>query len=168
MLNDLQNSVISAVLLVMVVVISALGVRSGLLSGHRYSGSFLTALLTLFLIDVSLNIVVLFSLILAVGMLVDGAIVVTEFAERKLSERVPGIRPTCRRRHGYNTDHCFDRDDAGGFLTAGVLARRRREFMKYLPMTVLITLIASLLMALIFVPTIGAVIGKKTEIVSGP
>jgi multidrug efflux pump len=51
-------------------------------------GSFLTALLLLYLLEVSLNIVVLFSLILAVGMLVDGAIVVTEFADRKLSEGV--------------------------------------------------------------------------------
>ena len=165
MLNDLQNSVISAVLLVMVVVISALGVRSGLLVGIAIPGSFLTALLTLFLIDVSLNIVVLFSLILAVGMLVDGAIVVTEFAERKLSEGVP-------RHQAYL--------QASARMAAPIIASTATtlaaflplvfwpgvvgEFMKYLPMTVLITLIASLLMALIFVPTIGALIGKKTAI----
>ncbi|MGE4647444.1 MAG: efflux RND transporter permease subunit, partial [Arenicellales bacterium] len=85
MLSDLQNSVLSAVILVMVVVIAALGVRSGALVGMAIPGSFLTALLLLYLLEVSLNIVVLFSLILAVGMLVDGAIVVTEFADRRLS-----------------------------------------------------------------------------------
>ena len=165
MLNDLQNSVISAVLLVMVVVISALGVRSGLLVGIAIPGSFLAALLTLFLIDVSLNIVVLFSLILAVGMLVDGAIVVTEFAERKLSEGIPRHRAYLQ---------------ASARMAAPIIASTATtlaaflplvfwpgivgEFMKYLPMTVLITLSASLLMALIFVPTIGALIGKKSAI----
>jgi len=165
MLNELQNSVISAVLLVMVVVISALGVRSGLLVGIAIPGSFLAALLTLFLIDVSLNIVVLFSLILAVGMLVDGAIVVTEFAERKLSEGVPRHRAYLQ---------------ASARMAAPIIASTATtlaaflplvfwpgvvgEFMKYLPMTVLITLTASLLMALIFVPTIGALIGKKSAI----
>jgi multidrug efflux pump len=165
MLNELQNSVISAVILVMVVVISALGVRSGLLVGIAIPGSFLAALLTLFLLNVSLNIVVLFSLILAVGMLVDGAIVVTEFADRKLSEGLPRHRAYLQ---------------ASGRMAAPIIASTATtlaaflplvfwpgvvgEFMKYLPMTVLITLIASLLMALIFVPTIGALIGKKTVI----
>ena len=165
MLNDLQNSVISAVILVMVVVISTLGVRSGLLVGIAIPGSFLTALLTLFLLDVSLNIVVLFSLILAVGMLVDGAIVVVEFADRKLSEGLP-------RRRAYL--------QASGRMAAPIIASTATtlaaflplvfwpgvvgEFMKFLPMTVLITLIASLLMALIFVPTVGSLIGKKTTI----
>ena len=165
MLNELQNSVISAVILVMVVVISALGVRSGLLVGIAIPGSFLAALLTLFLLGVSLNIVVLFSLILAVGMLVDGAIVVTEFADRKLSEGLP-------RRRAYL--------QASGRMAAPIIASTATtlaaflplvfwpgvvgEFMKYLPMTVLITLIASLLMALIFVPTIGGLIGKKAVI----
>ena len=165
MLNDLQNSVISAVILVMVVVISTLGVRSGLLVGIAIPGSFLTALLTLFLLDVSLNIVVLFSLILAVGMLVDGAIVVVEFADRKLSEGLP-------RRRAYL--------QASGRMAAPIIASTATtlaaflplvfwpgvvgEFMKFLPMTVLIMLIASLLMALIFVPTVGSLIGKKTTI----
>jgi len=165
MLNELQNSVISAVILVMVVVISALGVRSGLLVGIAIPGSFLTALLTLFLLDVSLNIVVLFSLILAVGMLVDGAIVVTEFADRKLSEGLS-------RHQAYL--------QASGRMAPPIIASTATtlaaflplvfwpgvvgEFMKYLPMTVLITLIASLLMALVFVPTIGGLIGKKTTI----
>ena len=77
MLNDLQNSVVSAVILVMVVVIAALGIRSAGLVGIAIPGSFLTALLVLFVLDISLNMVVLFSLILAVGMLVDGAIAVS-------------------------------------------------------------------------------------------
>ena len=167
MLSDLQNSVLSAVILVMVVVIAVLGVRSGALVGIAIPGSFLTALLLLYLLEVSLNIVVLFSLILAVGMLVDGAIVVTEFADRRLSEAVP-------RRQAYL--------QASQRMAAPIIASTATtlaaflplvfwpgivgEFMKFLPMTVLLTLSASLLMALIFVPTIGAVIGKPADISS--
>jgi len=167
MLSDLQNSVLSAVILVMVVVIAVLGVRSGALVGIAIPGSFLTALLLLYLLEVSLNIVVLFSLILAVGMLVDGAIVVTEFADRRLSEGVP-------RRQAYL--------QASQRMAAPIIASTATtlaaflplvfwpgivgEFMKFLPMTVLMTLSASLLMALIFVPTIGALIGKPADISS--
>ena len=164
MLSDLQNSVLSAVILVMVVVIAALGIRSGALVGMAIPGSFLTALLLLYLLEVSLNIVVLFSLILAVGMLVDGAIVVTEFADRRLSEGVP-------RRQAYL--------QASQRMAAPIIASTATtlaaflplvfwpgivgEFMKFLPMTVLMTLSASLLMALIFVPTVGALIGKPAD-----
>ena len=167
MLSDLQNSVLSAVILVMVVVIAALGIRSGALVGMAIPGSFLTALLLLYLLGVSLNIVVLFSLILAVGMLVDGAIVVTEFADRRLSEGVP-------RRQAYL--------QASQRMAAPIIASTATtlaaflplvfwpgivgEFMKFLPMTVLMTLSASLLMALIFVPTVGALIGKPADISS--
>jgi len=165
MLSDLQNSVISAVILVMIVVIAALGVRSGLLVGLAIPGSFLAALLTLYLLDVSLNIVVLFSLILAVGMLVDGAIVVTEFADRKLSEGLS-------RREAYL--------QASGRMAAPIIASTATtlaaflplvfwpgvvgEFMKFLPMTVLITLGASLAMALIFVPVVGSLIGRPSTL----
>ena len=165
MLSDLQNSVISAVILVMIVVIAALGVRSGLLVGLAIPGSFLTALLTLYLLDVSLNIVVLFSLILAVGMLVDGAIVVSEFADRKLSEGLS-------RREAYL--------QASGRMAAPIIASTATtlaaflplvfwpgvvgEFMKFLPMTVLITLGASLAMALIFVPVVGSLIGRPSTL----
>ena len=165
MLNELQNSVISAVILVMVVVISTLGVRSGLLVGIAIPGSFLAALLTLFLINVSLNIVVLFSLILAVGMLVDGAIVVTELADRKLSEGLPRHRAYLQASGRMATPIIASTATTlAAFLPLVFWPGVVGEFMKYLPMTVLITLVASLLMALIFVPTIGALIGKKTII----
>ncbi|MBT3306235.1 MAG: efflux RND transporter permease subunit, partial [Alphaproteobacteria bacterium] len=83
MLKDLQNNVIAAVLLVMIVVIAALGIRTAGLVGIAIPGSFLAGILVLASFGMTINIVVLFSLILAVGMLVDGAIVVTELADRK-------------------------------------------------------------------------------------
>ena len=86
MLTDLQNNVLSAVVLVMVIVVAALGLRTAGLVGVAIPGSFLTAILILYIVGMTVNIVVLFSLILAVGMLVDGAIVVTEYADRKMIE----------------------------------------------------------------------------------
>ncbi len=161
MLKDLQNNVISAVLLVMIVVVGALGIRTAGLVGIAIPGSFLTGILALSLLGLTVNIVVLFSLILAVGMLVDGAIVVTEYADRKMAEGL-------------------DRKIAYGMAakrmawpiiasTATTLAAFMPllfwpgvvgEFMKYMPITLLATLSASLVMALIFVPTLGAYFGK--------
>lgn len=86
MLSDLQNNVLSAVLLVVIVVIATLGGRSALLVGIAIPGSFLAGILVLGILGYTINTVVLFALIMAVGMLVDGAIVVTEFADREMSE----------------------------------------------------------------------------------
>ncbi|GAL21424.1 RND multidrug efflux transporter [Vibrio maritimus] len=89
MLNDLQNNILSAIILVVIVIIAILGVRTALLVGISIPGSFLTGLLVLSVFGLTVNIVVLFSLIMAVGMLVDGAIVVTEFADRRMQEGTP-------------------------------------------------------------------------------
>src|SRR5580704_6788361 len=86
MLADLQNSVLTGVLLVSVVILFALGFRASLFIGIAIPASFLAGVLGLQLAGLTVNIVVLFSLILAVGMLVDDAIIVSEFAERRMSE----------------------------------------------------------------------------------
>lgn len=124
-LNDLTNNVIAAVLLVMVVVVGALGLRSGLLVGIAIPGSFLMAILVIGAAGLTINMVVLFGLILAVGMLVDGAIVVTEYADRKMGEGLHPARSLCsgRKAHGMARHrlHCHH---AGGFPPAGLLDRR--------------------------------------------
>ena len=86
MLSELQNSVLAAVLLVFVVIIGILGIRSALLVGVAIPGSFLMGILLIGSFGVTINMMVLFALIMAVGMLVDGAIVVTEMADRRLAE----------------------------------------------------------------------------------
>ena len=161
MLTDLQNNVISAVLLVMIVVLAALGLRSAGLVGMAIPGSFLIGILFLNLFGMTINIVVLFSLILAVGMLVDGAIVVTEFADRKMAEGR-------HRREAYAAAaKRMAWPIAASTLTTlaafmpllfwpGVVG----EFMKFLPITLIVTLSGSLLMALLFVPTLGSIFGR--------
>lgn len=161
MLGDLQNNVISAVLLVMVVVIATLGLRSGFLVGVAIPGSFLSGILVLAAFGMTMNIVVLFALILAVGMLVDGAIVVTEYADRKMTEGEP-------RRLAYAMAAkrmswpiiASTATTLAAFLPLLFWPGIVGEFMKYLPITLIATLTASLVMALIFVPTIGAYVGK--------
>src|SRR5262245_50676173 len=86
MLSDLQNSVVMSVLLVAVIILFALGFRASLFIGIAIPVSFLAGVLGLQLAGLTVNIVVLFSLILAVGMLVDDAIIVSEFAERRMAE----------------------------------------------------------------------------------
>jgi len=161
MLNDLQNNVLSAVLLVVIVIVAILGVRSAALVGIAIPGSFLTGILVLWMSGITVNIVVLFALIMAVGMLVDGAIVVTEFADREMTAGTP--------RHNAYLNAAKRMAWPIIASTATTLAAFAPllfwpgitgEFMKYLPLTLIATLTASLAMALIFVPVLGSVFGK--------
>ena len=79
--ESLQNSVVVAVLIVMAICIAFLGLQSGLLVGIAIPGSFLTGILVLAIMGVTINALALIGLVLSVGILVDGAIVVVEKAE---------------------------------------------------------------------------------------
>lgn len=161
MLSDLQNSVLSAVLLVVIVIIGILGVRTAILVGVAIPGSFLTGILVIALLGHTINMVVLFALIMAVGMLVDGAIVVTEYADREMTEGV-------HRRKAYSSaaKRMVWPITASTATTLAAFAPLlwwpgiTGQFMGYLPLTLIATLSASLLMALIFIPSLGAIFGK--------
>ncbi len=163
MLSDLQNNVIAAILLVMIVVVWALGVRSAGLVGMAIPGSFLTGILVIGAVGLTINMVVLFALILAVGMLVDGAIVVTEYADRKMSE---GESP--KQSYGLAAKRmawpiiASTATTLAAFLPLMFWPGVVGEFMRFLPLTLIAILSASLLMALIFVPTLGATISRRT------
>ena len=161
MLTDLQNNVLSAVILVMVVIVGALGWRSGFLVGVAIPGSFLLGILVLSMLGMTINIVVLFSLILAVGMLVDGAIVVTEFADRKMAEGAPRMQAygDAAKRMAWPIT-ASTATTLAAFMPLIFWPGVVGEFMKFLPITLVATLSASLLMALLFVPALGARIGK--------
>ena len=161
MLKDLQNNVLSAIVLVMVVCVAALGIRSGLLVGLAIPGSFLAGMLVLNAMGLTVNIVVLFSLILAVGMLVDGAIVVVELADRKMNEGLPRAKAylVASQRMAMPIISSTATTLAA-FLPLLFWPGIVGEFMKYLPITLIATLSASLIMALIFVPTLGAIFGR--------
>ena len=161
MLGDLQNHVMIAVILVFIVVLYALSGRASLLIGLAIPTSFLIGILLLALMGFTINMVVLFSLILAVGMLVDDAIIVTEFAERRMSEGM-----------GKEEAYALAAKRMAGPVTAATLTRIAAfspllfwpgivgEFMKYLPLTLIVTLGASMLYALVFTPTLGAMFAR--------
>jgi multidrug efflux pump len=161
MLNDLQNNVSSAVILVAIVILAILGLRTALLVGVSIPGSFLTGILIISLFGYTLNTVVLFSLIMAVGMLVDGAIVVTEYADRCMSEgmdkKVAYSKAAQRMAWPIIASTATT---LAAFAPLMFWPGMMGEFMKYLPFTLIAVLSASLLMALIFVPVLGGVFGK--------
>jgi multidrug efflux pump len=165
MLADLQNSVFTGVLLVSVVILFALGFRASLFIGIAIPASFLAGVLGLQLAGLTVNIVVLFSLILAVGMLVDDAIIVSEFAERRMSE---GMAPreayslAAKRMSGPVIAATATRIAAFSPLLfwPGVVG----QFMKYMPITLIATLSASLVVALFFTPTLGALLGSAAAV----
>ncbi|HMB73311.1 MAG TPA: efflux RND transporter permease subunit, partial [Gammaproteobacteria bacterium] len=164
LLQDLQNNVLTAVLLVMIVVLASLGLRSATLVAVAIPGSFLAAILTLGLIGYSINMVVLFSLIMAVGMLVDGSIVVVELAERNMAEGHPTGRAyvLAAQRMAWPIT-ASTATTLAAFMPLVFWPGMIGEFMKYLPITLLITLSASLAMALIFVPTIGSLLRSRKD-----
>lgn len=161
LLTDLQNSVLTAVILVFIVILYALSGRASLLIGFAIPASFLMGILGLSLAGLTVNIVVLFSLILAVGMLVDDAIIVTEFAERRMSEGMDkreAFSMAAKRMSGPVIAATLTRVAAFSPLLfwPGVVG----EFMKYMPITLIATLSASMLYALVFTPTLGAMFAK--------
>ena len=162
LLSDLEANVMAAVILVMIVIVLSLGTRSAILVGLSIPGAFLAGVIALWTMDFSMNIIVLFALILVVGMLVDGAIVTTELADRKLQE---GIEP--KEAYSYAAKRMSWPIIASTATTLSVFfpllfwSGMVGEFMKFLPITVILTLSASLFMALIFIPVVGGLIGKR-------
>src|SRR5262249_53571928 len=149
-------------------ILFALGFRASLFIGIAIPASFLAGVLGLQLAGLTVNIVVLFSLILAVGMLVDDAIIVSEFAERRMAEGMPAKAAyalAAKRMSGPVIAATATRVAAFSPLLfwPGIVG----EFMKYLPITLIATLSASLAVALFFTPTLGALLGRAAP-VHGP
>ncbi|MDN5938961.1 MAG: efflux RND transporter permease subunit, partial [Salinisphaera sp.] len=160
MLSDLQNNVAASVLLVMVMIVAILGVRAGLLVGVSIPGSFVLGVLVLAAMGLTINIVVLFSLILALGLLVDGAITVVELGDRYQAEgqsRGDAYMHAAQRLAWpiLSSTLCMVAAFLPLLFWPGVIG----QFMFYLPITLIAVLAASLLMALIFVPNLGGVMG---------
>ena len=94
-------------------------------------------------------------------MLVDGAIVVTEFADRKMAEGNPKrlAYATAAKRMAWPIT-ASTLTTLAAFMPLLFWPGVVGEFMKFLPITLIVTLSGSLLMALIFVPTLGSIFGK--------
>jgi len=165
MVSQLEGSVLTAIALVMIVVLAALGIRPALLVGFAIPTSFLLCFALFAVLDVTISNIVMFGLILAVGILVDGAIVVVEYADKRIAE---GTGPM----HAYveaarrmfwpiisstATTLC-------AFLPMLFWPGVAGEFMGLLPVTIIFVLTASLIVALIYLPVMGGVTGRMSRV----
>ena len=168
MVRQLEGSVLTAIALVMIVVLAALGTRSAMLVGFAIPTSFLLCFIFLGIMGVSVSNIVMFGLILAVGMLVDGAIVVVEYADKRLQE---GERPmrayTSAAKRMFWPIVSSTATTLCAFLPFLFWPGVPGEFMGMLPVTMIFVLSASLLVALVYLPVIGGVAARFSRIVEG-
>ena len=160
-LGSLEASILTAIFLVMIVVVATLGVKSSLLVGFSIPLSFMVGFLILSLSGYTVNIMVMFGLVLTVGLLVDGAIVMTEYAERKMSEGMSHNEAYIRAaKLMFWPIVSSTATTLAAFLPLLLWPGVPGEFMSYLPIMVIIVLSASLLTAMIFLPASGALLGQ--------
>ena len=163
-LQSLQDGVILAIILVMVLVVASLGLRSGILVGISIPTSFLIGFFIISMMGYTLNIMIMFGLILSVGILVDGAIVLTEYADRKMAEGlVPKEAYIAAARRMFWPIVSSMATTIAAFVPLLFAPGIAGKFMSYLPVTVIIVLSASLLTAMVFVPAVGFFIGKTDK-----
>jgi multidrug efflux pump len=166
-LGSLQSSIMTAIVLVMICVVGTLGIRSGLLVGLAIPGSFMLAFLILGGLGMTVNMMVMFGMVLTVGMLVDGAIVVTEYADRKIAE---GMEPADAYKRASKLMFwpvvSSTATTLAAFLPLLLWPGVPGEFMSYLPKMVIIVLTASLLTALVFVPVTGTAFARIAAFVT--
>ena len=100
MVKELNGNIIAAVVLIMVLVIASMGTRVSMLVGLSIPFCFLMTYLILYALDMEVNFLVMMGLLLGMGMLIDGSIVITEYADKKISEglsRVEGYTLASKR-----------------------------------------------------------------------
>ncbi|MBN1516947.1 efflux RND transporter permease subunit [Candidatus Sumerlaeota bacterium] len=159
MVSDLENNILSGLLLVLVVIFVSLGFRNAILVSLAIPFSMLLTFVTLDAMGITLNMVVLFSLVLALGMLVDNAIVIVENIYRHRSEGKPlkqaASEATSEVAWPVITSTATTVAAFGPLLFwPGIMG----EFMMYLPLTVIIALLASLFVALVITPALGSLL----------
>jgi multidrug efflux pump len=147
--------------LVMIIIVAALGLRSGLLVGIAIPTSFLMSFMVLNGIGYTLNFMIMFAMLLAVGILVDGAIIVVEYADRKMTEGHPpklAFEEAAWRMFWPVVSATMTM--IGAFLPLLLWPGVSGKFMSFFPITLIIVLGSSMVVALIFLPVLGGVFGK--------
>ncbi len=164
MVTDLENNILSGLVLVLIVIFFAMGIRNALLVSMAIPFSMLLSFITLYLMGITLNMVVLFSLTLALGMLVDNAIVIIENCYRFMEQGAGRVEAAMKA----TSEVAYP--VIGSTVTTlaafspmlfwpGIMG----EFMSYLPLTLIITLSSSLFVALIINPAMASLFMKVKE-----
>ncbi|MGC1496499.1 MAG: efflux RND transporter permease subunit [Sulfitobacter sp.] len=161
MVQQLLGSVFTAIALVMIVVLAALGIRAAILVGFAIPTSFLLCFAFLALMGISVSNIVMFGLILAVGMLVDGAIVVVEYADARQQEGAgPMTAYVDAAQRMFWPIISSTATTLCAFLPMLFWPGVPGQFMGMLPVTLIFVLSASLVVALIYLPVMGGVTGR--------
>ncbi len=161
MVNNLVNNLISTIGLVILIVAIPLGLRSSILIAITIPTSVLAALVMIQMEGSSLHMMNMFALILAIGLLVDGAIVATEYADTKLHEGA-----TATEAYIYAAQHMAVPLFSSTVTTLVAFAPLlfwpgvMGQFMGYLPRTLIYVLVFALIMAVIFLPSMGILFAK--------
>jgi multidrug efflux pump subunit AcrB len=156
-LNNLENSMIMGVIFVVLVLFYFLGTRNALFVGIAIPMSMFTSFIILNIIGYKLNMIILFSLILALGMLVDNGIVVVENIYRFVSR---GYKPFEAARQAVGEIAlpiiASTATTLAAFFPLAFWGGMTGEFMKALPITLIIVLTSSLFVALVIIPVFSA------------
>ena len=163
-ISTLQGNISTAMFLVLTVVVAAVGFRSGLLVALGIPFSFLFAFIVVHALGFTYNFMVMFGMLLGLGMLIDGAIVVAEIAERRMAEG-----RLAKEAYVYAVHRMFwpvlasVATTLAAFLPLMFWPGVTGGFMRYLPVTVFAVLTGSLAYALLFAPVIGAVLNRRRK-----
>jgi multidrug efflux pump len=163
-LNELENSIIFGMLLVVLVLMFFLGLRNALFVGIAIPLSMLMSFLILSTLGVTLNTIVLFSLVLALGMLVDNGIVIVENIYRLMDE---GMERQKAAKYGAGEVAlaiiASTATTLAAFVPLAFWPGIFGEFMSYLPLTLIIVLASSLFVALVINPGLTSRLMKVQE-----
>mgnify|MGYP002628180233 CR=1 FL=1 len=162
--RTLEAAVLTAVVLVLIMCIAGLGVRPAIMIGMSIPISFMMAFLVLNFMGMSINMMTMFGMVIAVGVLVDDPIVVVEYAERKLAEGVSRKEAfIMAARKMFVPVVSATATTLGAFVPLLFWPGIIGKFMSYLPIVVIVVMVASLISALIFMPVIGSLIAKHEK-----
>jgi multidrug efflux pump len=162
--EELEGNILTALALVMVLVVATMGFRSGLVVGLGIPFSLLFSISIIYLLGYTFNFMVMFGMLLGLGLLIDGGIVVTEYANRKMAEGMDH-----RSAYAESVKRMFWPVTAStgttlvAFLPMMLWPGVSGQFMSYLPVTVFTVLLGSLLYALVFGPVLGSLLGKPSD-----
>ena len=161
MVKELNGNIITAVVLIMVLVIASMGFRVSMLVGLSIPFCFLFTYLTFYSLGMEINFLVMMGLLLGMGMLIDGAIVITEYADKKISEglsRAEGYKMSSKRM--FYPILASTGTTMAAFIPVMLWPGFTGQFMRYLPITVFTVLIGSLLYSLVLIPVLGTYLGQ--------
>ena len=162
--DSLQGNILLATIFVLLVTMLALGIRSSLIVGSGIPVSILIALFVMYILGYDYNFMVIFGILVALGMLIDGSLVVVEMADRKMLEGFGKEKA-----YIYSAKRMFWPIVASAATTLAVFIPLffwpgvSGQFMKILPVTVFVVLAIALVFSLMFVPVIGSVVGKPSN-----